>query len=113
MTTKHTPEPWVLNKWQGIEDARGMTIEVCGVALPTGRVPEDHTGHANAARIVACVNACAGINPDAVPDLLAALKDATALLDAIAKGYPDIAMDTRVTKARIRHRAAIAKAKGE
>lgn len=29
---------------------------------------------ANAARIVACVNACEGINPEAVPDILRALE---------------------------------------
>ena len=34
---------------------------------------------ANAARIVACVNACKGINPEAVPDLLAAMETLTAM----------------------------------
>lgn len=32
------------------------------------------TAEANAARIVACVNACEGINPEAVKELLEALK---------------------------------------
>ena len=36
---------------------------------------------ANAVRIVACVNACAGINPEAVPDLLATLRDIVRLHD--------------------------------
>ena len=33
------------------------------------------TGKANAARIVACVNALAGLNPDAVADVVKALED--------------------------------------
>ena len=32
------------------------------------------TPDANAERIVACVNACEGINPEAVPEMLEALK---------------------------------------
>lgn len=43
------------------DDPRGATIAT---------VPEP----ANADRIVQCVNACAGINPEAVPELLAALE---------------------------------------
>jgi hypothetical protein len=35
----------------------------------------------HAARIVACVNACAGINPEAVPDLLTALQSALPALE--------------------------------
>lgn len=92
MTTKHTTGTWTL--------ARTMSrIEVR--VSPVKAYAFSHSDEANA-RLIA-----------AAPDLLAALEDATALLDAIAKGYPDIAMDTRVTKARIRHRAAIAKAQGQ
>lgn len=32
-------------------------------------------GEANAQRIVDCVNACEGINPEAIPDMVEALKD--------------------------------------
>ena len=43
-----------------------------------GRVAEcrmgTSRGEANAAHIVACVNACEGINPEAVPELLEAAK---------------------------------------
>lgn len=40
---------------------------------------------ANAERIIACVNACQGINPEAVPDMLEALK---AIESAIFEGDP-------------------------
>ena len=41
---------------------------------------------ANAERIVACVNGCAGINPDAVPETLALLKRAHDELDYLLRG---------------------------
>lgn len=40
---------------------------------------------ANAARIVACWNACVGINPEAVPELLAACKTALSALQCNPK----------------------------
>jgi hypothetical protein len=38
------------------------------------RTPTSAEGRANARHIVACWNACEGINPESVPDLLAALR---------------------------------------
>lgn len=45
------------------------------------------------ARVGACVNACAGINPDAVPDLLAALiaVNGDVDLDRVAGGSTELA----------------------
>ena len=43
---------------------------------------------ANAHRIVACVNACEGINPEAVPELLEALKDMY-----LGRGHPGDRID--------------------
>lgn len=67
---KHTPGPWFLG--------------ISGVFAPAkpGNAPEHGRNNqlaevwneANAARIVACVNNCEGINPEAVPEMLAALK---------------------------------------
>lgn len=49
------------------------------VAFVRGPI-QDEECQANASRIVACVNACAGINPEAVPELLAILKTLSALV---------------------------------
>lgn len=73
---KHTQEPW-----DGIDideryfphrvpivDKNGYRIANV-IQNPPGNIC-DEEAMANAKRIVACVNACAGINPEAVPVLL-------------------------------------------
>jgi len=83
-TQKHTPEPWtvaVSNTWPHGEPEL-KTKQLCihgGNGQPgfDGNIiapisPEKYVtpvDRANAARIVSCVNACAGINPEAVPAL--------------------------------------------
>ena len=67
--SKHTPEPWPTDM-RGIVFANG--------ALACGYVARNSEPYHNSNRAVACVNACAGINPEAVPDLLEALKSAVA-----------------------------------
>jgi hypothetical protein len=67
--TAHTPEPWTTNP---DINRLGWIIE----SSATGEEVAITRFRPNAARIVACVNACAGINPEAVPDMLAALQDA-------------------------------------
>jgi hypothetical protein len=70
MSTNHTPEPW--NKWS---DSGAVTIwgpQGDCVAVNNGCSCDNDS---NADHIVACVNACAGINPEAVPDVVAALRD--------------------------------------
>ena len=113
---KHTPEPW-LNVRPGhmlgtyeIGEAEDHLSD--SVALPGEQYKEIHK--ANAERIMACVNGCEGINPEAVPKLLVALEAMTgwwlsaevraALLKA---GY--MATHDRITKLA---KAAIAEAKG-
>lgn len=82
--TKHTPGPWRNDPAKGsavgaapviVADTcwRGTTREIAKVLFHGGS--EDPEVQANARRIVACVNACEGINPKAVPDLLAACKE--------------------------------------
>ena len=86
-TTKptHTPEPWT-----AIIEAQALTLEPANIYADTGgraHVAEVTCGtrntrrgigrpetDANANRIVACVNGCKGINPEAVPGLVAALE---------------------------------------
>ncbi len=78
---KHTPEPW----FYGGEDG-------------THQYVPDPTNHDQAwayfivpvedyRRAIPCVNACAGINPEAVPGLLAACK---ALSDGHRTGRPSM-----------------------
>ena len=49
---------------------------------------------ANARRIVACVNACAGINPEAVPDLVAKLEKVAVWLDRLTAHNKQLAAKT-------------------
>jgi len=65
-TMKHTKEPWIAEKTlQGrdssISNSRGMTI---AMAYKNENIDGDDL--ANAKRIVACVNACAGITNEAL-----------------------------------------------
>lgn len=64
----HTPEPWEARPDNG---RRGAAISIFGpgeyICQTSGRCK------ANSQRIVACVNACKGINPEAVPLLFEAM----------------------------------------
>jgi len=64
---KHTPEPWARrgDMVYTVEDEPGQAACVADC-----HAPNTEEAAANADRIVACVNACAGINPAAVPKLL-------------------------------------------
>ncbi len=80
---KHTPGPWthqgaLIHSIEMREDIASTN----SITYPT----TEKRQQANAQRIVDCVNACEGINPDAVRDLLAAL---TALHDAHFELHPD------------------------
>lgn len=70
-TPTHTPEPWSTNG-RIIESEDGEPI--VKLLRPVGiiHIPE---AEANARRIVSCVNACKGINPEAVPQLVEALSE--------------------------------------
>ena len=68
---KHTPEPWVIHDRFGICSKALDKV----IVLAADGFPDSHK--VNCERIVACVNACAGINPEAVPEMLEALSEAT------------------------------------
>lgn len=99
----HTPEPWEVGPWitsqfptphkvYAIIRGNGRkigSVSVYGRVVDTGeaggrslksggacRTTPEPEAEANAHRIADCVNACEGINPEAVPDLLEALKKA-------------------------------------
>lgn len=67
---RHTKEPWVY-KSGAIVTENGAPIAQMDLETDEIEPAEQYT---NANRIVACVNACAGINPEAIPDLLLALE---------------------------------------
>lgn len=77
---KHTPERWWRHDvFADPGTAQIWTDESHGsvmIAITAGADRE-----ANAARIVACVNACAGLNPDALPALIAAAEHALVEFD--------------------------------
>ena len=73
--TSHTPTPWVV-RGSRIYDANDEETAVATRASPRNRAHTKETAN----RIVACVNACAGINPEAVKDLVKTLEAARCLL---------------------------------
>lgn len=103
----HTPEPWQfirVNTSDGFGGTYGQAMFIGGVGDSPDIVCSGYGAHAtsedlnitddDAARIVACVNACTGLNPEAVPDLLAACKAALELFDgpdpgADCSNWPD------------------------
>lgn len=64
--SKHTPEPWAIwNSGDGIIAAEEMWFSHGGIALIACNSKVDgRAAKANARRIVACVNACAGVDTD-------------------------------------------------
>jgi len=66
MNAEHTPGPWVAN---GTEVHMLPEDGSLGGGFDIRHCPKPHH---NARRIVDCINACEGINPDAVPSLLEA-----------------------------------------
>lgn len=79
--TKHTAEPWSVNGKLG--DFSGMQINDADGAFVIAEMhgkqhkrdsyaPAPKTAEANAARIVACVNACAGKDPEVMRQKAAA-----------------------------------------
>ncbi len=83
--SKHTKEPWEVAIIDD-EEGRGEWYVIMADGIIFARIPkldpstpEGKEFGANVCRIVACVNACAGINPEAVPDLLASVKAGVAM----------------------------------
>lgn len=78
MKTEHTPEPW---EFYTTPDGETVIAVADGGPAIASIAEEASTelNEADAERIVACVNACKGLNPEAVPDLLAALGPFTIL----------------------------------
>ena len=91
-TTQHTLGPLKI----GPRDDNGDITIITNNGFIVGRINRfsesfgDKKDSVNAARIVACVNACEGINPDAVPEMLEALKGISKAFQRIIEQYePD------------------------
>jgi hypothetical protein len=125
-TTKHSPEPWTTG---GSAYPRTIYSECVPMArtdngdcldwLPSKRNLFESTGQANAARIVACVNTLAGLNPEAVKDVVAELEMDSLwisnLIGDINAGRPLRSQRIKegLTIRQEKIRAALAKLKGE
>ena len=103
--SKHTPGPLRIKKAPPSRDGR----EVETVALHGGERPVVAVclARADAEYYVACVNACEGINPEAVPELLSALRSLCRAKHPL-EWSPSVELVTAFASAR----AAIAKAEG-
>ena len=135
--SKHTPEPWVMStkadgNWWHIS-AGNQAIAAVHAASKKRNEPYASMFEANARRIVACVNACAGVDTDLLEageldkptmlviqenkdlkhrcdELLAALEDAVETIEWM-NGCSSPAVD-EIEKAIREGNSAIAKAKG-
>lgn len=74
-TAQHTPEPWVVGRGGGSEP---FSIEAATRTVALVKTCRQEGEH-NASRIVSCVNACKGLNPEAIPELVEAAKAALAV----------------------------------
>ena len=113
----HTQEPWMLgarypeSHWIDVvsqTDERGLPFVSC----------KHHDEEANARRIVASVNATAGISVGAleagyIAELVGALQQAEDALDGVPAGDLSAKIDRRIDKALKRVTATLAKVKGE
>jgi hypothetical protein len=95
MNTKHTPEPWHVgcqNDYPFIinQPPRPSTDDIVDIpdviviAKPAEIPGNAATVVANAERIVACVNALAGLNPEAIKDVVEALE----AVNSSSRTYP-------------------------
>ena len=68
---KHTPEPWHVTGYLGNE----RPVQAVGISAQGGTEViqptfDDDLAEINFERMVACVNACEGLNPEAVPEIV-------------------------------------------
>lgn len=105
----HTPEPWRL-AGQGDGAQQLPILSSDGKIIAAIR---DHGHLSDGYRIVACVNGCAGINPEAVPMMFEALREVRDFKVRYRKGAGCdellSAITTQFEVLQARTRAAIAK----
>lgn len=104
---EHSPEPWVHAKYNysdcvvagPIVDGNNMLVVDSGPAATV----EDFD------RIVACVNALRGLNPEVVPDLVEFVEDVIPMLMATQR-FPDLEAHAKLAEKMAR--ALLARVKG-
>ena len=92
MDTLHSAEPWTVRESSLSVEIRGKSYPIAEIQLrdSAGPILDPITDRANAARIVACVHACAGIaDPvEVMHEIRAAMRKALARLPADDYGEP-------------------------
>lgn len=113
--TGHTPEPWFAVGRMVEAESHTLPDPACCMTEAYGQERLDPTGkiaEANARRIAACVNACQGIDPEAVPLLIEAL-DAMMRVQSKRRhplGAPDEGIATMAAEAMDKARKALLRA---
>ena len=104
MDTNHTPEPWPTPVRFDITGPADDDYSCYWDIVNVGMLDSEE----DAVRAVACVNACAGINPEAVPEMREALR---AIISVPAEQFAN----ARQFQAwcELKSRAALAKAEGK
>jgi hypothetical protein len=109
---EHTPGPWHIEFECNVFGPNHRLVASAGGYQTNADDWHRIENEANARRIITCVNACEGINPEAVPDLLAACEK---LIEAFnfSGGYITRMDDINLlNQALVLSRVAIAKARG-
>lgn len=113
--SKHTPEPWHAGEGNGkgniFAKVGRMRLEQGGTTLyPICHVINfDGEIDANIERIVACVNACKGINPAAVPHLMEACELASNILSLLKDEVIALKFNACKVPGKLRNALALAK----
>lgn len=109
--TKHTSEPWVAD---ACRDARGYITLRMADGTPEGDTATCMGSiyhEPNAERIVQCVNALAGLEPSAVPGLVAALERCIGHIERLCKHAKRTSTERDLYT--VEARSALAAARGE
>ncbi len=83
----HTPEDWVVGNLGMVYSADLVTAIADLQVEPDSKITLEQM-NANAERIVACVNGCAGLNPAAYRSVVEALKDLLPMAEALHEVPP-------------------------
>lgn len=66
--SEHTKEPWAFDKYGQVVDGDNESIVLAKFALSTGS--RNNVAVENTRRIVACVNACAGLDTELLENIV-------------------------------------------
>ncbi len=108
---RHTAKPWIIKEGSHYE------IRSADGKIPIARTWAGHDpptySFSYAERIVACVNACAGINPEAIPELIEACHAIVSDINEAAEIYGDRRVTAYLGESTVKLKAALSKAIGE